>query len=196
MRQGQNSKRSRGRGSGRRNNVPARHQTFDSNGPSIRIRGSAFQVHEKYLALARDAASSGDRIMAENYMQHAEHYYRIINTDNEGEGRSRGGNQRTERQQQDSQPGGNEEGAGAAAVDEGAQPPENGPDAEESKENRRQPRRAKANGEDHPAQESLHDDAPAPKKQRAPRTPRGRSRSGRAAGDSDGEDVQPAPTDE
>ena len=54
MRQGQNSKRSRGRGSGRRNNVPTRHQTFDSNGPSVRIRGSANQVHEKYLTMARD----------------------------------------------------------------------------------------------------------------------------------------------
>jgi hypothetical protein len=53
-------------------------QTFDSNGPDVRIRGSAFQVHEKYLQLARDASSSGDRIMAENYLQHAEHYYRII----------------------------------------------------------------------------------------------------------------------
>jgi hypothetical protein len=89
MRQGQNSKRSRGRGAGRRN-VPPRHQTFDSNGPSVRIRGSAHQVHEKYLALARDAGSAGDRIAAENYLQHAEHYFRIINMDNDGEGRNRG----------------------------------------------------------------------------------------------------------
>ena len=89
MRQGQNSKRSRGRGSGRRN-VPPRHQTFDSNGPSVRIRGSAFQVHEKYLALARDAGSAGDRIAAENYFQHAEHYFRIINMDNDGDSQNRG----------------------------------------------------------------------------------------------------------
>lgn len=88
MRQGQNSKRSRGRGSGRRN-VPPRHQTFDSNGPSIRIRGNAFQVHEKYLALARDAAGAGDRIAAENYLQHAEHYFRIINADTDGDSRGR-----------------------------------------------------------------------------------------------------------
>jgi hypothetical protein len=63
-----------------------RHQTFDSNGPDVRIRGNAFQVHEKYLALARDAQSSGDRIAAENYMQHAEHYFRIITMINEQEG--------------------------------------------------------------------------------------------------------------
>jgi hypothetical protein len=47
-------------------------------------------VHEKYLALARDAGSAGDRIAAENYLQHAEHYFRIINMDNDGEGRNRG----------------------------------------------------------------------------------------------------------
>lgn len=67
---------------GRRNNVPPRMQTFDSNGPDVRIRGTAWQVHEKYLALAKDAASSGDSIMAENYLQHAEHYQRIINAFN------------------------------------------------------------------------------------------------------------------
>ncbi|MEE8443988.1 MAG: DUF4167 domain-containing protein [Alphaproteobacteria bacterium] len=90
MRQGQNSKRPRGRGSNtRRNNSPARHNTFDSNGPSVRIRGSAHQVYEKYLTLARDAGTSGDRVAAENYSQHAEHYYRIINVDAEEGGRGR-----------------------------------------------------------------------------------------------------------
>ncbi len=88
MRQGQNSKRPRGRGNSRRN-VPARHQTFDSNGPSVRIRGRAFQVHEKYLAMARDAGTSGDRVAAENFLQHAEHYFRIINIDNENSAKSR-----------------------------------------------------------------------------------------------------------
>lgn len=90
MRQGQNPKRSRGRGSGNRRNVPARHQTFDSNGPNVRIRGNAHQVHEKYLALARDASASGDRIAAENYMQHADHYFRIINLDSDDESHGRG----------------------------------------------------------------------------------------------------------
>ena len=83
MRQGPNARRSRGRGgnnNNRRQNVPLRHQTFDSNGPDVRIRGNAYQVHEKYLALARDATSAGDRVAAENYLQHAEHYFRIIST--------------------------------------------------------------------------------------------------------------------
>ncbi len=81
MKQGQGSKRARGRNGGRRG--ANRQQTFDSNGPSVRIRGNAFQVHEKYLGLARDAASSGDRIAAENYYQHAEHYFRIYSIDQE-----------------------------------------------------------------------------------------------------------------
>lgn len=61
-----------------------RTQVYDSNGPDVRIRGTAHQVLEKYLALAKDARSTGDLIMAENYMQHAEHYQRIINSFNEG----------------------------------------------------------------------------------------------------------------
>jgi hypothetical protein len=96
MRQGPNPKRSRGRnnnnnGGGRRPNLPLRMQTFDSNGPDVRIRGTAFQVHEKYLQLARDANSSGDRIMAESYLQHAEHYYRIIAVAQEQQQQQNGG---------------------------------------------------------------------------------------------------------
>ncbi|MFA6279854.1 MAG: DUF4167 domain-containing protein [Bdellovibrionales bacterium] len=54
-----------------------RHQSFDSNGPDVRVRGNAWQVYEKYQSLARDATSAGDRVMAESYLQHAEHYYRV-----------------------------------------------------------------------------------------------------------------------
>jgi hypothetical protein len=54
------------------------NRTFDSNGPDIKIRGSATHVYEKYLQLARDANTQGDRVMAENYLQHAEHYFRIL----------------------------------------------------------------------------------------------------------------------
>lgn len=78
MRQPTNSKRGRGRNNGRKPGN-SRNQTFDSNGPSVRVRGNAYQVMEKYLTLARDASASGDRIAAENYYQHAEHYYRILN---------------------------------------------------------------------------------------------------------------------
>lgn len=82
MKQGQGSKRTRGRNGGRRGGSN-RQQLFDSNGPSVRIRGNAFQVHEKYLGLARDAAGAGDRVAAENYYQHAEHYFRIYSADME-----------------------------------------------------------------------------------------------------------------
>lgn len=54
------------------------HRTIDSNGPDVKIRGNANHIYEKYLQLARDANSAGDRVMAENYLQHAEHYYRLI----------------------------------------------------------------------------------------------------------------------
>lgn len=53
-------------------------RNYESNGPDVKIRGSAQQIAEKYTTLARDAHSSGDRVMAENYLQHAEHYNRII----------------------------------------------------------------------------------------------------------------------
>jgi hypothetical protein len=55
-------------------------RSYESNGPDVKIRGTAQQVAEKYTTLARDAQSSGDRVMAENYLQHAEHYNRIIFT--------------------------------------------------------------------------------------------------------------------
>ena len=54
------------------------NRTFDSSGPEVKIRGSAANVYEKYLQLARDANANGDRVMAESYLQHAEHYYRIM----------------------------------------------------------------------------------------------------------------------
>lgn len=74
-----------GGGGGNHGGVTSRTQVFDSNGPDVRIRGTAWQVHEKYLALAKDAAAVGDHIMAENYLQHAEHYQRIINAFNESQ---------------------------------------------------------------------------------------------------------------
>lgn len=71
-----NNRRSRGRGGRKSGN--SRNQTFDSNGPGARVRGNASQIYEKYQQLARDAASSSDRVGAENFLQHAEHYYRLM----------------------------------------------------------------------------------------------------------------------
>ncbi len=71
-----NNRWSRGRGGRKSGN--SRNQTFDSNGPGARVRGNASQIYEKYQQLARDAASSSDRVGAENFLQHAEHYYRLM----------------------------------------------------------------------------------------------------------------------
>jgi hypothetical protein len=70
-------------GNPNRGRGPHRQQNFDSNGPGVKIRGNAYQVFERYIALAREAASSGDRITAENLYQHAEHYFRIMNANGE-----------------------------------------------------------------------------------------------------------------
>lgn len=107
MRQGPNHRRSRGRGPRRphNNNMSPRSQTFDSSGPDVRIRGNAYQVLEKYLAMARDAASAGDRIAAENFYQHAEHYFRIINANGGDHGGQNGRNRQGLRpDDQDGQP--------------------------------------------------------------------------------------------
>ncbi len=89
MRPGPN-KRSRGRNNGNNPNhnrprMPPRIQTFESNGPNVKIRGNAYQVFERYVALAHEAAASGDRIAAENFYQHAEHYFRIMNANSDAD---------------------------------------------------------------------------------------------------------------
>jgi hypothetical protein len=80
MRPNQNNKnRSRGRNNnGGRKHINPLSRNFESNGPDVKVRGNAAHVAEKYLQLARDAQSSGDSVMAENYLQHAEHYFRIV----------------------------------------------------------------------------------------------------------------------
>jgi len=200
MRQGQNSKRSRGRGSGRRNNVPARHQTFDSNGPSVRIRGSANQVHEKYLTMARDAASAGDRIAAENYLQHAEHYFRIINVDNDGDGRGRGDAQRANRLQQESQSEGDGDAQagveGAVVVEAKTPPPGNGTGSEDIGEGSEQPAVEFPVGEESTPNGSAEAATPTPKKSRAPRTPRGRGRPPRTSDSAGDGKTRPPQTEE
>ncbi|MEO1150229.1 MAG: DUF4167 domain-containing protein [Pseudomonadota bacterium] len=67
----------RGRNQRRRQGMNV-NRALDSNGPDVRIRGTANQIYDKYQTLARDASSAGDRVKAENYLQHAEHYFRLI----------------------------------------------------------------------------------------------------------------------
>lgn len=72
-----NKNRQRSRNGGRKHVNPL-SRNFESNGPDVKVRGNASHIAEKYLQLARDAQSSGDSVMAENYLQHAEHYFRIV----------------------------------------------------------------------------------------------------------------------
>jgi hypothetical protein len=95
------------------NRPPNRNQIFDSSGPDVRVRGNAHQVFDKYQALAREAASSGDRIMAEAYWQYADHYFRMIQSqggfiqrNNQGWGDGGGEEGQANPQQQGQGPGG------------------------------------------------------------------------------------------
>ena len=72
------TKRQRGRGRRPNNNNNNPNRSLDSNGPDVRVRGSAQTIYDKYITLARDAKISGSRVKAENYLQHAEHYLRIV----------------------------------------------------------------------------------------------------------------------
>jgi len=83
VRQGQQNRRGRGRNNNTNPNRGKGHhnplsRSFESNGPDVKIRGTPAHIAEKYLSLARDAQSTGDPVLAENYLQHAEHYNRII----------------------------------------------------------------------------------------------------------------------
>jgi len=74
-----------GGGGGGGGGAPSKAHSYDSSGPDIRVRGNAYQVLEKYLQLARDAGTMGDRVGAENFLQHADHYYRVVASMNEGQ---------------------------------------------------------------------------------------------------------------
>jgi len=88
MRTGQTS-RPHGRNNGNtlyrnQQQMPRGSQSFDSNGPNIKIRGTPHQIFDRYIALAREASTSDDRVAAENLYQHAEHYFRVVNAADEG----------------------------------------------------------------------------------------------------------------
>lgn len=78
-----NNNKNRSRGRNNNNNGGRKHinplsRNYESNGPDVKVRGNAAHIAEKYIQLARDAQASGDSVMAENYLQHAEHYFRIV----------------------------------------------------------------------------------------------------------------------
>jgi hypothetical protein len=94
MKQNNNNRRARGRGPRKPHGMGGggqHKQGYESGGQELRVRGNAYQVLEKYLQLARDAGSAGDRIAAENFLQHADHYYRVLSAMNDGQRPRMGG---------------------------------------------------------------------------------------------------------
>ena len=114
MRQGSNTRRPRSRGNGKRHPSASKNQTVESSGPEGKVRGTAQQVYDKYVTLARDALTAGDRVAAETFAQFADHYYRQIlgSRDDErpaqvtqdSDSGQNAGNQRSGSEQQVSQP--------------------------------------------------------------------------------------------
>lgn len=95
MKQNNNNRRARGRGPRKPHGMGGgggqHKQGYEGGGQELRVRGNAYQVLEKYLQLARDAGSAGDRVAAENFLQHADHYYRVLSAMNDGQRPRMGG---------------------------------------------------------------------------------------------------------
>lgn len=136
-------KRSRGRG---RRQGNSSNRNYESNGPDLKVRGNAQAIYEKYQSLAHDALSSGELITAENYLQHAEHYYRIVQANQpvrqEEDASSENGQQPTTQDTDTVEQlvlGAGEEGADTEAIAKanGAENGTNNGDAREEKQSRR-----------------------------------------------------------
>lgn len=136
-------KRSRGRG---RRQGNSSNRNYESNGPDLKVRGNAQSIYEKYQSLAHDALSSGELITAENYLQHAEHYYRIVQANQpvrqEEDASSENGQQPTTQDTDTVEQlvlGASEEGADKEAIAKanGAENGTNNGDAREEKQSRR-----------------------------------------------------------
>lgn len=167
-----NMKRMRGRhnrsggssgGSVRHNNgqIPLnRNHVFDSNGPDLRVRGTAQQLFEKYLQLGRDASSTGDRVMAEAYFQHAEHYFRILNAMTQAAQQSQLERQERMNGRQQRPVPDNRQPADASAEDAGEQPAPGAPAA------------VPEEVAPQPSVAAVPEPAPAPRAPRTPRAPR------------------------
>lgn len=203
----QQNRRMRGRGGG--NNNPNRKspnpltRSYESNGPDVKIRGTAQQVAEKYTTLARDAQSSGDRVMAENYLQHAEHYNRLIAAamllqNQQARPREDGDDDRDDQddvQARDDQQQGDQSQSNQGNKGGGPQPVIDGTPAEVAHEQAQmptaKPARAKADGaakangsgEHKPSAEAGEEEA-APRRARRPRRPRAKAGEGEAEGGS------------
>lgn len=86
-------------------------RSYESNGPDVKIRGTAQHIADKYAQLARDAQASGDPVAAENYFQHGEHYFRIISGAQEQNRLQAGGYARNGFDDDGDEDGGDDQGA-------------------------------------------------------------------------------------
>lgn len=177
--------RGRGRRSGGGGNNPNRH--FESNGPDVKIRGSAQQVLDKYLQYARDAQTSGDRVMSEAYFQHAEHYQRLLSA-----------MQPKDKPKRDRDDNSSDDNDDAKSADESRSDTDDNSDTsadnDEGGETKQRPRRRRTKREDRDTGENADSDAlkvidegepasaeeaPAPKRRGRPR----KTETAKAAGD-------------
>lgn len=163
--------RSRRSGGGGNNNNPNRH--YESNGPDVKIRGSAQQILEKYQQYARDAISAGDRVNGENYQQHAEHYYRLIAA-MQPKDRPRDDQRQSSNNDDDDDDNDGEDTVSEARNDDQGDDDrnENGRDNGQRRGNndsrrRRGPREDRASGQDDPSGQNGHDGAGEPSGDRA-----------------------------
>lgn len=143
MKHGQNPRRGRSRGNGKRHSSP-RNQTFDSNGPEGKVRGTPQQILDKYLSLARDAASAGEHIAAEGFFQFAEHYFRILNADQQNRQRAE---QQENRRDQRADGENNEQDEQTAKASDDSDAPAGGRQDDETPGNgKERSRRSRGNG--------------------------------------------------
>jgi len=183
MRQGQQNRRGRNRSGGRKPQS-ALSRNFESNGPNVKIRGTAAHIAEKYVTLARDALSSGDIIAAESYLQHAEHYNRIIMAAQveRQNGADRpahaSGNGRDQNDESDHE-GDDEDAAQPRETPAQASPRSTAqPDADQTKRRRRKP----ANGAEQGASKAETDGVEEPRSGRSAPARRGRPKAASANG--------------
>jgi hypothetical protein len=222
----QQNRRMRGRGGNNNSNNNNQNRkspnpltrSYESNGPDVKIRGTAQQVAEKYTTLWREAQASGDRVMAENYLQHAEHYNRLIaaamlvqnqqtrsrddddeDRDDQDDSQSRDDQQSRDEQPRGDQPRGEQPRGEQGGRGSGPQPVIEGMPAEVAHEQAqiasgKAPRskpasEARTNGSDEPRQAAESgEEEQAPRRARRPRRPRVKAGEGEAE---NGTDVQP-----
>jgi hypothetical protein len=181
-------KRQRGRGRGKSGGNQG-NRSFESNGPDVKIRGNASTIHEKYMQLARDASSSGDRVMAENYYQHADHYFRIVAVQQAEQEQRRQARQQQQddqnRRQQNRNQGSEDDNASDNSDDKRDQSGQQNSDQNENERPRRgrRPKRQSAEDKRDPlevvdpekgsqsemASDEASDDQPRPRRGRRPR---------------------------